>query len=424
MNKKLTIELLSFLLIVSLLGLTACMKDNCRQTHTYTYYTAVYETKEVVKTNIKNNAAREVDNPGKIYTIGRYIFLNETDKGVHVIDNSDPSHPNRISFIDIPGNIDIAVKGNTLYADMYADLVAIDITDPINVKLTKTIEGIFPERNWGNGFVWANNNNQVITDWIRHDTTVVENCESMGAKFNGRADVFFSGAAQNNSAGAAASPIGTGGSMARFTIVNDYMYAVDHHTLRYISLKNERDPVNAGEMFAGYDIETIYPFKDKLFLGSMGGMFIYDISNPVNPVQQSTFVHARACDPVIADDDYAYVTLRAGTNCGPTENELQIIDIKNLQSPSLAKKYPMTGPYGLGKDGKLLFICDGKDGLKVYDASDVNNLKLVKTIGGIDTYDVIALNKIALVVAKDGLYQYDYSNASDIELLSKITINK
>ncbi|MGK2862786.1 MAG: hypothetical protein ACSLE0_12695, partial [Chitinophagaceae bacterium] len=114
----------------------------------------------------------------------------------------------------------------------------------------------------------------------------------------------------------------------------------------------------------------------------------------------------------------------AGTNCGPTANELQIIDIKNLKEPFLVKTYAMSGPLGLGKDDNLLFICDGKDGLKVYDAFDVMKLRLIKTIGGMETFDVIAMNKIALVSANDGLYQYSYANTGDIRLLSKITVTK
>jgi hypothetical protein len=60
----------------------------------------------------------------------------------------------------------------------------------------------------------------------------------------------------------------------------------------------------------------------------------------------------------------------------------------------------------------------------VYNAADIMNLKMIKQIEDLETYDVIALNGNALVVAKDGLYQYDYSNLSNIRLLSKINVSK
>ena len=93
MNKKLTVEIASFLLITVILGMTACVKDSCKEMHTYTFYQAVYKTKSEVRGNIKSNSPRQVENPGKINIRGNYIFLNETDKGIHVIDNTNPSQP-------------------------------------------------------------------------------------------------------------------------------------------------------------------------------------------------------------------------------------------------------------------------------------------------------------------------------------------
>jgi hypothetical protein len=156
----------------------------------------------------------------------------------------------------------------------------------------------------------------------------------------------------------------------------------------------------------------------------MVGMFVYDISNPGSPVQQGTFTHARACDPVVADDNFAYVTLREGTSCGPTDNELDVINVQNLPTTSLVKKYPMINPAGLAKDGNLLFICDGIGGLRVYNAAVPQNLQLVRKISNIETYDVIAYNNKAIVVAKDGLYQYQYTSNGSIYQVSKLAVQK
>ena len=84
------------------------------------------------------------------------------------------------------------------------------------------------------------------------------------------------------------------------------------------------------------------------------------------------------------------------------------------------KSYALTNPHGLSKAGNTLFICDGAGGLKVFDATDKNNLQLLKTVSGINTYDIITLNNIAIVVATDGLYQYDITQPSNPTLKSKI----
>src|SRR5688500_2142195 len=118
-----TTSTLLFLLVLMLQ--TGCKKDTCSNIHTYTYYQPVYKTAAAVRANIKSNAPRAVQNPGKIYIKGSYIFLNELNKGIHVINNANPAAPVNVAFIDLPGNVDIAVKENTLYADFYTDLVAI-----------------------------------------------------------------------------------------------------------------------------------------------------------------------------------------------------------------------------------------------------------------------------------------------------------
>ena len=433
MNKRLTVEVLSFLLIATMISFSACIKDTCKQDFTYTYYEAVYKTKAEVRANIKTNSPRQAENTGKIYIRGNYIFLNEVDRGVHVINNANPSQPVNVAFIDIPGNMDMAVKENILYADLYTDLVAIDITDPLNVKVKKVIDGIFPYRFWGGGFVGpASNGDLIVTDWVKKDTTVTSSCNQPGMWWGRGGDVFLSASASSNgsssggSAGASSSPIGAGGSMARFTIMNERLYTVGLSELDVFNISNAADPQRTNTIsVGGWNIETIYPFKDNLFIGSRSGMFIFNVVNADAPTPAGQFQHASSCDPVIADDNYAYVTLRSGTECEGFTNQLDIVKLNNnFGNPVLEKTYPMKNPHGLSKDGDLLFICDGAAGLKLYNAANVSNLQLINEISDIETFDVIAMNKIALVVAKDGLYQYSYADLSNIRLLSKFTIDK
>src|SRR5215213_5788867 len=112
------------LLLAAPIFFTSCIKDKC--TRTYTFYEPVYKTKAEVRANIKSNAPRQVERPGKLFIRGNYIFLNETDRGIHIIDNTNPASPKNVAFVDIPGNIDVTVKGNALYADAYNDMVTLD----------------------------------------------------------------------------------------------------------------------------------------------------------------------------------------------------------------------------------------------------------------------------------------------------------
>ena len=400
---------------------SSCIKDQCFQT--YSFYTPVYKTTAEVRANIKSNAPREMENTGKIYIYGRYIFLNEMDRGIHIIDNSNPASPQKVAFVDIPGNIDMAVKGNTLYADSYSDLVVLDISNPVQVSLKKVIDGVFPHRIYNNWFV--QDTSKVLTDWVRRDTTVQMECGSGGFfGFTTRKDAI---AFSNNSTGGPQasgnnSPFGMGGSMARFSILNNHLYTVTTDDLNVFNITDPVNPVFNRAVPIGWNIETIYPFRDRLFIGSTSGMFIFSVADPNIPVSIGRFEHARSCDPVVADDVHAFITLRSGTACEGFSNQLDIVNVQNPATPAFVKTYGMSNPHGLSKDGDRLLICDGKAGLKIYDASNVQDLRLLNTVTDIETYDVIAWKGIALVVAKGGLYQYDYTNPLAVKLLSKMEI--
>ena len=107
-------------------------------------YRPVYLSFEKLRTAVKSEASRFLKNPGKILVKDHLIFINERFEGVHVFDNSNPRVPKPIAFIRIPGNIDLAMKNNVLYADSYVDLVALDISDPKAVKVTGRLEDIYP----------------------------------------------------------------------------------------------------------------------------------------------------------------------------------------------------------------------------------------------------------------------------------------
>lgn len=89
--------------------------------------------------------AQPLRQTGKIYAKDTLVFVNELNKGIHVINNKNPRSPQNIAFVSIPGNVDIAVRGNSLYADNYTDLVVLDITNPKNITLAKRLAKALPQ---------------------------------------------------------------------------------------------------------------------------------------------------------------------------------------------------------------------------------------------------------------------------------------
>lgn len=417
-----------FLAILSTFFLHGCLKDTVNTTQRYVIFRPVYKTVQEVRENIKTTTPVAIQFPGKIYIKDKYIFIAESFQGIHILDNSDPASPKNIGFLDIPGNVDMAIKNNTLYADMYSDLLTIDITDPKNAVFKKVTEKVFPEKQ---GYL---RDGLVIASWTKKDTSIYSSGPAVpkeGEVWYGYNDVIplsngaaYAAANASGPAGAAGSTYGTGGSMARFASTKDRLYTVGTNNMGIFNITDAFNPSFLIRKDLGWGIETIFPFKENLFVGTVSGVKIFALGNPDNPNEIGSFGHVRRCDPVVANDKFAFVTLRAGANCGGNESELQVLSLESITNPTLIKSYALENPFGLSIDGSALFVCDGTAGLKIYNAADVKDIKLIKQIKDINPYDVIAMNGLAIVVGKTALYQYDYKDLNNIKLLSTTTIKK
>ena len=358
-------------------------------------------------------APRPIEESGKIYAYQDYIFVNDKYTGIHLIDNSNPKNPVKRAFIQIAGNVDISVKDDYLYADSMQDLLVFDISNMDNIKLVNRLKGVLRDN-----IIWPS---AEIYEWEDIDTKK-EIQVGWQVITERRLKTEVQSRFENIDIMAMAdASVGQGGSLARFKIVSDYLYAVDNHSINVFDIADLENPKDLVDVYAGFDIETIFNRENHLFLGSKSGMYIYDIANPATPEFVSEFQHGTACDPVVVDGDYAYVTLRGGNSCGATESGLFIIDISDITNPVLARMYALDGPYGLGVKDEKLFVCDGDSGLKVFDKTDIDNLVEINHFKDIITFDVIPREENLLMIGNDILYQYEYLE-DGIALLSRLNL--
>ncbi len=219
----------------------------------------------------------------------------------------------------------------------------------------------------------------------------------------------------------APSGTGQGGSMARFAVAGDYLYVVDSRTLHVYDVKEASKPVKVREVALGVNIETIFPYEGRLFIGSMDGMHIYSLASPEAPEFISTYEHITSCDPVVVQGNLAYVTLRTDNSCPRGSNQLDIIDISNPASPRLLTNYQMDSPFGLGIDGSTLFVGEGNNGLTVLNVADPYNIEVISQVEDLHAFDVIANNNNLILTGRDGVFQYGYTQTERLVLKSKLT---
>ena len=131
--------------LLPILLIAIALQSCCRESNLTTIASApVYMSYDELRKSVQSAPPTPLKDPGKIYFKDNYIFINEKFEGIHIIDNTNPSAPQNIGFIKIPGNVDLAIKGNYLYADNSVDLAVIDITNPLQVKEVSRIESMFP----------------------------------------------------------------------------------------------------------------------------------------------------------------------------------------------------------------------------------------------------------------------------------------
>ncbi|MFK8037509.1 MAG: LVIVD repeat-containing protein [Crocinitomicaceae bacterium] len=419
------IGLMLFALIVLVVG----CKD--KQFQKYTANVPVYTDFETFRTSIgtvKYEEAKTIEQKGGIYFKDNFLFILDNFKGIYIIDNSNPSAPINKGYYAITGITGISINNQYLYVNAYTDLVVIDVSSIDNPSEVGRIENVFdyamPTHDPQYPIAEIDHSKGIITGWtIEEYVTDKEpingcfNCNSWDGSFENSIDFNINTSEVISSQGQ-----GISGSITKFSLLNDFLYVMDGNNLKPFDLSNPTRPSNSNEVSIWREVETLFAYNNHIFMGTTTGMLIYDTDNRNAPSQIGVIQHANACDPVVVDGDYAYVTLRTGTVCSGQQNQLDVIDVSNYTQPTLKKTFSLKNPHGLGIKNNTLFVCDGTSGLKIFDATDPLNVgnQKIKTYGSVQATDIILLDNIAMLIGDDGLYQYDISDVEEIKEISQI----
>ena len=407
---------------------------SCEQTYTekisYQINEPVFMTSSEFRSSVKiSEEPHTLSNYGKICFYDGYLYISEPEKGIHILDNRNPASPKMSGYIELLGNFDLAIRNGLLYADSYIDLVWFDISNPAQPQLKGRLEEAFPEAlpviendyGYDDSLFYSEEGKKkgIVVGWkLKERTREYERSSSWWGKDGDMVmDTGYAGSSNS-------SKTGKNGSMSRFGLYQDYLYTVINNYMSIFNLSGET-PVKAIENeYIGRNVETIFSYEDKMFMGTPSGLLIYSVEDPLKPTYCSEIWHVYGCDPVVVENDLAYVTIHSGNFCGQSNNELFIIDVSDVYHPNQLVSYTMKSPKGLGIDNETLFLCD--DGLKAYKLGDPQTLmsNLLVHYQGMDGYDVIPFNNVLMMIADKGLYQYDYSNLDNIKELSFIPITK
>ena len=124
---------------------------------------------------------------------------------------------------------------------------------------------------------------------------------------------------------------------------------------------------------------------------------------------------------MVANENYAFVTLWSDLGCGGIVNQLEVYDVRDVLNPVLVNVRELTFPKGLGLYNDYLIVCD--DEIKIFDVSDPATSTLVHSIDRF-AFDVIIQGDLLIAIGESGVYQYqlDSTSITNTTELSAISI--
>lgn len=332
--------------------------------------------------------AQEVrpNDAGKICMEGNRLYVVVPLHGFSVYDVFNIRAPQEIRFVKLPGIVDIAVRGEFVYANQFQDLVLVKVPlDPNQpIREIKRRVNVFPSRTQK-----QLNKPGTFASFDEYKEDIKENPTLTNAPATS-----------------------VNGSMSCLSLAGDYIYAVEGQELKTFNAKPTSSELfkNTNSLSLREDVlETIWTDgENRLYLGSQTGLHIVDITSRPEPKLLGSYRHKRSCDPVVVFRNIAYFTLRDGKECPGGENKLELVDISNPAQPRFIQHYRLTNPHGLAVQNNLVLVCDGNDGLKIFDSTNPSSLRQTGHVPGITTYDVLfeADRQIAFVSVPRELHIY------------------
>lgn len=212
--------------------------------------------------------------------------------------------------------------------------------------------------------------------------------------------------------------------MARFAIARGHLYVVNENNLSVYQLDGEGRMtfLAARRMDWGTTAETLFPYGDYLFVGTTTGMLIYSLDDPINLRFVSSYRHILACDPVVVQGNYAYVTLRQGQTCQRAVNRLEVVDVSDITQPRQVSTLELANPHGLAVDGRNLVVCEGVYGLKSLALDNPTLPKIQHSLAAGHCYDVLAGAQSWIVTGADGIRQYRIDERDQLHEISRMLV--
>lgn len=310
------------------------------------------------------------------YLYDSLLFVSDMNKGISIYSVENPNLPVYKSTIFLDGNSGMAVKGNVVYANSFQSILAFRLND----------------------------------DFTYDTLSVIVNKVQCGVQYIHHRRGFFDCGCFSDPVANDAKGTGTGGSYAKFAVIDTFLYYIDDSRLITVDISNPEKITELSDTYIDWSVETLFPIGKYIFIGGPRGMYVLDISNPEKPVKITTFEHFKAYDPVVVSGNIAYITLRGGKVNNENRNVLLSVDISDIRNPVLKDEVNISTPYGLTVKDSLLYVSNGINGMSLFNVTVPDSLRLVKFFQQPETKDFIWIENLLYIMGFNNIRILDVTD--------------
>jgi len=214
--------------------------------------------------------------------------------------------------------------------------------------------------------------------------------------------------------------LGTPGDAVYLTLNDKYAYIADSEDGLFIAdISNPMNPKKVTSYKVEGNVQGVVIAKNRyaLLVCKNKGLKILDISSPAHPREIGEW-EVKDIVSVETKGDYLYLLGRY--------SGLQILNISSFSKPSPKGKIPLSHGYHLTLKRNILYAACGSDGLIIFNVSDPSNPKKIgeyRVEGGL-TRDVVVKRGYAFIAnGNDGLRIVKVSNPSNPQEVSHLSMS-
>lgn len=234
-----------------------------------------------------------------------------------------------------------------------------------------------------------------------------------------------------------------GSSTSKFKIYNNRLYSIKDNFLKVYDISDADNIQPLSWTYLNSPITSMFVYDEKLIAATNSGLKIFSIKDDMIEFLKNsdTFIPCQrffvedtllyvlnnldTCKDYLYDmysyDPYYYEEVdrfkEDPTNNMILDNGIEVYDVSDFSSPKLLTKISSYNPIALSVKDDLLYVCEGKYGLKVYDINrSENNISLSRNNIYRDAKcsDLITSSGYLYTITADNLGIYDYNQLDNI----------